>query len=213
MTNLFIYIPCECGKNCGKMVYQNPKSSIKNKIHPSCQYRDSYDKTKASKSKDSFFTGKKTKPQKTKLDFYSTSAWINCSHYILTYYADNDGNVQCATSNRWMHVTDNSCHCGHFIKVQEGTKTNYAVAFDFINLAPQFSQDNVNFGGRPEVMRKWLIKKHGLKAIEELEIKQHNICKLDKISLNYWACFYKEQLRLLLEERGIKDFWKNKHKH
>jgi hypothetical protein len=147
---------------------------------------------------------------KGKLNFYSTKAWINCSHYVLTYYANNEGVVKCSTSDKQMHVTDKNCHCGHYIKVHDMSKTNYSVAFDFANLAPQSYQENIYRGGNQLKMREFLIKHHGLKAIEELEIRQHNVCKLDTISLTYWADYYSNGLELLLRERGIKDHWKSK---
>lgn len=79
MTNPELYLPCQCGNNCGKMVYQNPRSSIKQKIHQSCQYRAGYDKKKADKSKDSFYTGKRSKFIKTrseqKIDDQLDDAW------------------------------------------------------------------------------------------------------------------------------------------
>jgi uncharacterized Zn finger protein (UPF0148 family) len=165
---------------------------------------------------DELHTSKKTgakkglKSKKTKFNFYSTTAWKNCSHYILTYYADNEGNVQCSTSSKWMKVTDKNCHCGHYIKTRDMSKTNYAVAFEFTNLAPQSYQENIFRSGNQLVMREWLIKQHGLKAIEELELKQHNICKLDTIVLLYWAKFYEKQLDILFKKRGIKDHWKSK---
>jgi hypothetical protein len=68
MINSPLYIPCECGNNCGKMVYQNPKSTIKNRIHQNCQFKANFDKKKASKSNDTFFTGKRSKPIKTRLE-------------------------------------------------------------------------------------------------------------------------------------------------
>lgn len=162
----------------------------------------------ATKSNARAKTGLKCK--KAKFNFYSTTAWKNCSHFVLTYYADNEGNVQCCTSGKWMKVTDKNCHCGHYIKTRDMSKTNYAVAFEFTNLAPQSYQENIYRSGNQLVMREWLIKQHGLKVIEELELKQHNTCKLDSIILLWWADFYRDQLNILLKKRGIKDFWKPK---
>lgn len=177
---------------------------------PTCENSKKSIKVKELHSQNKTVAKKGLKSLKTKFNFYSTKAWINCSHYVLTYYANNEGNVQCSTSGKWMHVTDKNCHCGHYIKTQDMSKTNYAVAFDFVNLAPQSFQENKHRSGNQLVMREWLIKQHGLKVIEELEIRQHNICKLDAIVLLYWADFYEKQLDLLLEKRVIKDFWKTK---
>jgi len=198
---------CKCG--CGKRLFKAYNSTI----WP--EYYLGHNPNKKVPEKRSVVAKKvakatKQKPKNTKFDFYSTRAWINCSHFVLTYYANDEGMVQCSTSGKWMHVTDKNCHCGHYIKVRDMSKTNYSVALEFTNLAPQSYQENIHRGGNQIEMRKWLVKQHGEKVIEDLELKQHNICKPDLIYLMYWADFYEQQLEILLKKRGIKDFWKSK---
>jgi len=139
--------------------------------------------------------------------FYSSQAWKFCSKYILLYYSNSDGYVQCSTSGAWMSCNDKKMHCGHYIKVYDGSKTNMAVAFEFENLAPQSHQDNIYRGGKPDIMKEWLINKHGVKKIESLNIKKHNICKLGKFEMDYFKTYYKRLFDDLVKEKGINP-WK-----
>lgn len=134
--------------------------------------------------------------------FYSSMAWKYCSRYTLLYYANSDYMVQCATSNQFMSITSSKCHCGHFIKVYDGSKTNYSVAFNFENLAPQSHQENIYAGGRPDIMKEWLINKHGKELIDLLQIRKHNICKLDKFTMDYWKGHYKKLFDDLVKIKG-----------
>ena len=153
---------------------------------------------------------KYAKPKK--FNFYTTTAWKWCSHYVLLFYADKNGFVKCATSAVTYHVTDKRMHCGHYIKTLDMTKTNYAVAFDFVNLGPQSLADNRYGGGRQDEMRVWLVSRHGVQAVKDLENRKNGICHLDKAALDYWAGYYKEKFKQLLIERNIKDPWKKMKK-
>lgn len=131
-------------------------------------------------------------------DFYKSRAWYYCSRYVLLYYSI-DGMVQCSTSPElWYPCNDRRIHCGHYLKADQ----HRSVAFEFTNLAPQSYRDNKFFSGKPDIMRKWLIEKHGEKAIEKLEIKKHNICKLDKFTMDYWKDYYKKLFNELVKEKG-----------
>jgi hypothetical protein len=101
-----------------------------------------------------------------------------------------------------MSINSKKAHCGHFIKVFDGSKTNFAVAFNFENLAPQSHQDNIYSGGKPDVMKEWLISKHGQKKIDMLNIQKHNICRLDKFTMDYWADHYKKLFDELVKIKG-----------
>ena len=147
------------------------------------------------------------------MDFYSTAAWRWCAKYVLLFYADNNGNVSCSTSGRIYQVTDRNMQCGHFIKVKDGSSTNYSTALDFENLAPQCYQDNRYYAGKPDVMRKWLVEKHGEDAVRNLEIKKFNICKLDDLILSEFAKIYKAKFKELLVSRNIKNPWVKSDTH
>lgn len=139
--------------------------------------------------------------------FYSSQAWRYCAKYVLLYYANDDGMVQCSTSGVWMPVNSSKAHCGHLIRVHDGTKTNYSTAFEFENLAPQSHQENIYKGGNQLEMYKWLVEKHGQDKMDMLDIKRHNICKLGKFEIDYWHQHYKTLFNELVEKRGFNP-WK-----
>jgi len=138
--------------------------------------------------------------------FYKSSAWKYCSRYVLLYYSDGLY-VKCSTSGKILKINEANCHCGHLIKVFDAGRTNFATAFDFENLAPQSIQDNRYSGGKPDIMRKWLEEKHGVNKIDSLYIKRHNICRLDKFTIDYWKVYYKSLFDNLVKEKG--NPWKN----
>lgn len=134
--------------------------------------------------------------------FYGSAAWKYCSRYVLLYYANDQYIVQCATSNKPLFIAASNCHCGHYIKTFDGSKTNFATAFEFENLAPQSHQENVYAGGRPDIMRDWLVAKHGQNKMDVLNIKRHNICKLGKFEMEYWRDHYKKLFDDLVKIKG-----------
>jgi hypothetical protein len=73
MTNQETYRHCHCGKK----ISPPRNSTIWAKECPACQFAAVYDKKKAGKSKDSFFTGKPTvdKPKKGGIDKQLDDAW------------------------------------------------------------------------------------------------------------------------------------------
>lgn len=107
-----------------------------------------------------------------------------------------------------MRIGTSDCHCGHYIKVRDGNSTNYATAFVFSNLAPQSRQDNTYMGGRQDLMREWLVDRHGEEAIKDLERQRNIPYRLDDAELKYWSDWYKFKYKELLEQRGMKDPWK-----
>ena len=141
--------------------------------------------------------------------FYSSTAWKYFSRYILMYYSLDGIMVRCCTSGRFMKVNSQKCHVGHFVKVFDGNSTNYAVAFDFINVGPQSMQDNTFRGGRQDVMYQWLVSEHGKEEVDNLFQKKHEVFRLDDATLNEIAREYKEKFDNLLVERGWKNPWKN----
>lgn len=204
MTTERPYKLCQCG--CGKKVYQKHNSTIFNKLTPNCQLKKAYTSRKPDKSEKQYSP---KKPAKKKFNFYATAAWKYCSHYVLLFYANDDLMVQCSTNSKlYYHITDRRMHCGHFIKTIDGSNTYYSTALLFENLGPQSSQENNYMGGRPDVMRQWLIDQHGIKEIEKIEILKYNICKPDQLYFEYWAKYWKKKYQDLLTEKGIKDPWK-----
>ena len=153
-------------------------------------------------------SGAKTKQKSKKFDFYKTKAWKLCSHYVLLYYANDDLMVQCSTSGKWLKITDKNCHCGHFIKVKDGSKSHYSTSLLFENLAPQSLQENRYMGGRPEVMKEWLINKHGKEKIDNLEIIKNNVCHPDVLFLEYWEKYWEKMYEELLYKKNKENPWR-----
>ena len=152
---------------------------------------------------------RKEKTTSGNFNIYKTTAWKWCSRFVLLNYADDSGIVRCATSpNLSYHVTDRDIHCGHFIKTMDGTKSHHSVAFDFRNLGPQSSVDNVRFNGKPEIMKEWLISMHGQAEIDDLIIKSNEVCKLTQYDLDEIAKTYRILFNNLLKERNINNPWK-----
>ena len=139
----------------------------------------------------------------TQPEFYASTAWRYCSKYVLLFYATKDRMVQCSTSGRWYHLPDRNIVCGHYYHSHQ----HKSVCLDFNNLAPQSYSENKYYAGRPEVMRQWLIKQHGLKAIELLDIKKNNICKLDKYTMDLIKDEYKAKFNELVKIKGFNP-WK-----
>lgn len=179
---------------------------------PKCNSDKRREKNSTLLGQSSFYKQKEAKKglksKKVKFNIYSTNAWRWFSRYVLLYYADDNLTVRCSTSGEILSITSRRCHCGHYLKTREGTSTNYSVAFDFRNVAPQSLRDNRYMGGRQDKMRKWLVNRHGEEAIKELEIKKNQIYHLDKLSLDKISDEYKKKFNDLLLERGIKNPWK-----
>lgn len=137
--------------------------------------------------------------------FYSSMAWRYFSRTILLYYSkkiNGDLMVQCSTSGRWYYLNDKNIHVGHYLKVYDSNITNFATAFHELNVAPQCYQDNTFKGGKPDIMRKWLVKKYGEELIQSVEIQSKNIAKLGKFELDIIKEQYKEKFEKLCEIKG-----------
>jgi len=134
----------------------------------------------------------------TNKQFYRSTAWKYASRYVLLFYSDGLM-VKCCTCGKFMQINTKDCHCGHWIKYNEFKAT----AFEFENLGPQCGMScNKNHSGRTYEFAKWIIKEHGYDALKSLSIKKHNRCKLDKLSMDYWAHHYKALFLKEVEKKG-----------
>ena len=131
-------------------------------------------------------------------DFYNSLAWKYCSRYILLYYSDENYVVQCSTSGKYYQLPDKRIHAGHYIPVHQFKAT----AFEFKNILPQSYQDNKFYSGKPEIMANKIDKIHGTGTVEMLNIKKHNICKLGKFEMDYFAKYYKQKFEELVKIKG-----------
>lgn len=198
---------CSCG--CGKEYTPYLRNGIPTStLHPNCYY-----KQLTKKSAEQSSNPKAKKKRSKNFNLYTTTAWKWFRKYVIVFYAQSNGVIQCSTSGRFMNLYTpegrKKVHCGHYIKVKDGSLSHYAVAFDFKNVGPQHMQDNTYSGGKPEIMRKWLIKEHGEEAIKALEVRKNNICHPDKVWLDEIAKEYKRKYKELLINKKMKDPWAN----
>lgn len=138
-------------------------------------------------------------------DFYSTKAWKIFTKYQLLKWSNN-GTVFCITCGKPMLINSKESCTGHLIKVFDGNKSNFSVAFEEINSAPQCSTCNRYHGGKPDIMLRKLIEKYGQKEIDRLYIKRHNPMKLDKFTLDLIYKEYKRKYDELVLIKG--EYWK-----
>ena len=201
--------PKTCNKKgCNEPKWKNPgNSTINFKYCLKHQLEANLSKVRAdaAKDKEGLENARKT-PKKTATErFYSSSAWRNCSHYILLHYADDDLMVQCCTNPNLIYkVTDKNIQTGHYLKSNEHKST----AFEFKNLAPQSYSENRHKSGNQEEMAKWIEKTHGAGTVEWLNIKKNEVCKLDKYELNLISKHYLKLLNEELKRREIQNPWK-----
>lgn len=159
--------------------------------------------------KESLKSHREKKLKNKKFDLYQTTAWKWCRKYVLLYYADSNGIVSCSTSpGQSYHVTDRRIHVGHLIKWRDGNSTNNSTALLFENLAPQNHIDNTMHGGKPDIMKEWLIERHNEEIVNNLYILKSRALKLDKYLLFEISEQYKKKFNSLLRERNISDPWK-----
>lgn len=142
---------------------------------------------------------KALKKETPKDKIYNSRAWYYCSKYVLLYYADSDGIVKCSTSGRSYQLPTKNIQCGHYLKATEHAGT----AFNFKNLAPQSLADNVYNGGKPEIMKDWLINEHGEDVIEYLNNEKNKAYKLDAMELELIKQYYKSKFEALVKEKGF----------
>ena len=135
-------------------------------------------------------------------EIYKTPAWKYFSRYILLYYSDGLF-AKCFTCGKMLQINTSYAHCGHLIRVTE----SYATVFEFSNTGVQCLRCNRYLGGRQDIMYRKLVEIHGEEAIQMLYIKKHNICKLDKFSLEILAGHWKEKYKELVKLKGG-DPWK-----
>lgn len=130
-------------------------------------------------------------------DLYKTKAWKYFSRCVLL--EESDGLVtQCITCGKVLYINERNCHCGHLIRITD----SMATALERCGVGPQCYQCNRLKGGCQDIMKERLIKKHGKKAIDDLYIKKHNICKLGKSELDILADIYEKEFNRLVELKG-----------
>ena len=110
------------------------------------------------------------------------------SEYIRRRDADSNGYVRCISCGKVIHWKDSDC--GHYINRQHNS-----VRYDEMNCNAQCRKCNRFDEGNIQGYRKGLIKKYGEKAVELLEMKKFNKCKLGKLEINALADEYRKKLK------------------
>lgn len=110
------------------------------------------------------------------------------SEYIRRRDADSNGYVRCISCGKVIHWKDSDC--GHYIN-----RRHNSVRYDEMNCNAQCRKCNRFDEGNIQGYRKGLIKKYGEKAVELLEMKKFNKCKLGKLEINALAEEYRKKLK------------------
>lgn len=131
-------------------------------------------------------------------DFYNSTAWRYCTKYVLLFYADKNHIIKCETCNTYYQLPDKRIQSGHYIRSDKHKST----AFDFKNILPQCYRCNKYFSGQTEIMARRINEIHGEGTTEMLNIKKHNICKLGKFEMDYFAEYYKQKFQKFVKVKG-----------
>jgi len=110
------------------------------------------------------------------------------SEYIRRRDADSNGFVRCISCGKILSWQESDC--GHFIN-----RKHNATRYDEINCNAQCRSCNRFDEGNMQGYRKGLIAKYGLKAVENLEIKKFNTCKLGKNEIAVLVQIYRSKLK------------------
>lgn len=131
----------------------------------------------------------KWKPSAPKSDRSKAIAKLDkvFSLYIRQRDAQN-GYFKCISCGQFKPLEQ--ADCGHYINRQ-----HIATRFDEVNCNAQCRKCNRFEEGNMQGYRKGLIEKYGEKAVELLEIKKGNICKLSVPEIEILTKYYKDKLK------------------
>ena len=112
------------------------------------------------------------------------------SLFIRQRDADENGNITCISSGKI--IPWKKSDCGHYIN-----RKHMSTRYDEINCNAQSRSDNRFDEGNMSGYRQGLIKKYGLKEVEELEIRKFNTSNLGKAEMKILIGIYKNKIDLL----------------
>jgi hypothetical protein len=118
------------------------------------------------------------------------------SLYIRLLYANGQGMCQYVTTGEWFPW--NRIDMGHYC-----SRNHYAVRWDICNVAPQSIGSNRFRGGDQFLMRQWLVKKFGVRAVETVEAKALLPNGETEESLRYQIKTYRAKIKKLKEGKGL----------
>ena len=112
------------------------------------------------------------------------------SEYIRKRDSDDNGYIRCISCGKIVHLKE--ADNGHYIN-----RKHNSTRYDEINCNAQCRSCNRFDEGNLQGYRKGLIKKYGLEAVELLELKKFNKCKLGKFEIEVLGKLYKNKLKRL----------------
>ena len=112
------------------------------------------------------------------------------SEYIRRRDADENGLIRCISCGKIVHWKD--ADAGHYIN-----RRHNSTRYDEKNVNAQCRSCNRFDEGNIQGYRKGLIAKYGEKAVELLEIKKRNICRLGQFEINILADEFRGKLKVL----------------
>lgn len=114
------------------------------------------------------------------------------SKFIRLRDCDNNGAGFCISCGK--PITFNTSDCGHYIN-----RKHMSTRFDEQNCNAQCRACNRFDEGNIQGYRKGLIEKYGEDAVELLEIKKFNTCKIGSFEINQLIKIYREKIKAMNE--------------
>lgn len=152
-----------------------------------------------------------SKPKKTSLSKLKKAAWDKCSLYIrlrdaldycrrmkidISDFEPDELIGQCCTCGvvkKWREMD-----AGHYIG--RGLGGSSGVYFDERNINLQCKPCNGFKGSNPQAYREFMLKKHGQRVIDELNLKNKVVHQYRELELRAFAQFYQLRYEQLLKE-------------
>jgi len=110
------------------------------------------------------------------------------SEYIRRRDSDKDGYIRCISCGKIVYWKESDC--GHYIN-----RRHNSTRYDEVNCNAQCRSCNRFDEGNIYNYRKGIIKKYGEQAVELVEIKKYNHCKLGQFEINVLAEEYRRKLK------------------
>ena len=110
------------------------------------------------------------------------------SEFIRRRDADKDGYIRCISCGKPVRWQDSDC--GHYVN-----RKHNSTRYDEINCNAQCRSCNRFDEGNIYNYRKGLIKKYSDQAVELVEIKKFNVCKMGQFEINVLADHYRKKLK------------------
>lgn len=118
------------------------------------------------------------------------------SEFIRRRDSDQDGYTRCISCGKIVKWKE--ADCGHYVN-----RKHNSTRYDEQNCNAQCRSCNRFSEGNIQGYRKGLIRKYGEQAVELLEIKKFNTCKLGQFEINALAEEYRKKLKQIKKDKPI----------